>query len=111
MSDPAHMTPLDKNRALAEWLEYQLRQVRNRIRELEVQEQQEQRRLELARAGQRWKIQPQRSSSAALVHRGDCSLYSADGGFIGREDALIALAEPDIEACPICRPDTGLVQG
>ena len=110
MSDPGGMTPLDKNRAVAEWLEYQLRQVKSRIRELEVAEEQERRRVELARAGMRWKIQPQRSNSAALVHRGDCSLYPADGGFISREDALIALAEPDIEACPICRPDTGLTQ-
>ncbi|MFG2540626.1 DUF6233 domain-containing protein [Streptomyces sp. NPDC048511] len=101
-------TQLEKNRALAEWLEYQLRQVRGRIRELEVQEEQERRRREAAYAAQRWKIQPQRSSSVALVHRGDCSLYQVEGGYISREDAMVALAEPDIEACEICRPDTGL---
>lgn len=40
------ISDLDKNRALAEWLEYSLRQTRNRnrIRELEIQEQQERRR-------------------------------------------------------------------
>ncbi|WP_405392413.1 hypothetical protein OG596_34120 [Streptomyces sp. NBC_01102] len=31
-------TPLEKNRALAQWLEFQLRQVRGRIRDLEAQE-------------------------------------------------------------------------
>ncbi|MFF1916153.1 DUF6233 domain-containing protein [Streptomyces sp. NPDC058239] len=108
MSDPGGMTPLDKNRALAEWLEYQLRQVRSRIRELEVQELQDKRRAEQARAGQRWKIQPQRSNVAALLHRGDCSLYSSEMGFLDREEAIIALAEPDIEPCQICKPETGL---
>ncbi|MET8747864.1 DUF6233 domain-containing protein [Streptomyces sp. NPDC004728] len=39
----------------------------------------------------RWKIQPQRSSSAALVHRGDCALYPVEGGFLTREEAAIAL--------------------
>ncbi|MEU9565363.1 DUF6233 domain-containing protein [Streptomyces sp. NPDC048161] len=44
----------------------------------------------------RWKIQPQRSSSVALLHRGDCSLYETAMGFLDREDALIALAEPSL---------------
>lgn len=102
-------TPLEKNRALAEWLEYQLRQVRGRIRELEVQEEQARRRREQARAEMSWKIQPQRSNATALLHRGNCALFnSGGGGFINREDAMVALAEPDIQPCEICRPETGL---
>ncbi|MFF3788169.1 hypothetical protein [Streptomyces sp. NPDC001933] len=46
------------------------------------EEQQEWRRREQAHAALRWKIQPQRSSSAALVHRGDCALYPVEGGFL-----------------------------
>ncbi|MFB7215522.1 DUF6233 domain-containing protein [Streptomyces sp. NPDC056255] len=76
-----------------------------------VKEEQERRCRERAHAALRWKIQPQRSSSAALVHRGDCALYPAEGGFLNREEAMIALAEPDIEACQICKPETGLVDG
>ncbi|WP_326742810.1 DUF6233 domain-containing protein [Streptomyces sp. NBC_01768] len=102
------ISDLDKNRTLEQWLEWQLRQVKVRIRELEIKEQQEQRRREQAHAALRWKIQPQRSSSAALVHRGDCALYPVEGGFLDREEALIALAEPDIEPCQICNPQTGL---
>ncbi|MGW2090052.1 DUF6233 domain-containing protein, partial [Streptomyces sp. NPDC001880] len=73
------ISDLDKNRVLEQWLEWQLRQVRGRIRELEIKEQQERRRREQAHAALRWKIQPQRSSSAALVHRGDCALCPVSG--------------------------------
>ena len=111
MSDFSTMSDLDKNRALAEWLEWQLRQVKNRIRELEVKEQQEQRARERARAEMSWKIQPRRGGMAAMLHRGGCATYSEQFGFINREEALIALGEPDIEACPICTPETGLTNG
>ncbi|MEV8457689.1 DUF6233 domain-containing protein [Streptomyces sp. NPDC052095] len=110
MSGPHGVSDLDKNRALEAWLEWK-RQVRGRIRELEIAEQQERRRQEQARAAMRWKIQPQRSSSASLVRRGDCALYPTEGGFLDREEAVIALAELDIEPCQVCRPETGLVDG
>ncbi|WP_326771058.1 DUF6233 domain-containing protein (plasmid) [Streptomyces sp. NBC_01591] len=83
---------------------------RRAIRIREVKEQQEARARERARADQSWKTQPQRSGKTALLHRGRCGLYSAQLGFLNREDALIALAEPDIEPCEVCRPETGLVQ-
>ncbi|MFK3984822.1 DUF6233 domain-containing protein [Micromonospora sp. NPDC050397] len=83
-------------------------QTERRIRELEIQEAQEQVRRERARAETLWKIQPQRSSSVALLHRGGCATYPDQIGLISREDAMVALAEPDIEPCKVCRPDTGL---
>ncbi|MET7548407.1 DUF6233 domain-containing protein [Streptomyces sp. NBC_01724] len=107
MSDSGDISDLDKNRALADWLEWQLRRTRNRIRELEVKERQEQRAHERAQAEQSWKIQPKRSRDTATLHRGGCSL-SPQLGFINREEAIIALNEPGIEACRVCHPETGL---
>ncbi|MFE5097867.1 DUF6233 domain-containing protein [Streptomyces sp. NPDC056638] len=105
------MSDLDKNRALVEWLRYQLRQAENRVQELEVKELQEQRARERARAEQSWKIQPKRPGETAMLHRGGCGLYSAQLGFINRQEAITAMNEPDIEACQICKPETGLVDG
>ena len=102
-------TDLEKNRVLLEWLRWQVGATERRIRELEVQEAHERARRERARAEMMWKIQPQRSSSVALLHRGGCATYPDQVGLISREDALVALAEPDIEPCDVCRPETGLV--
>ncbi|MGW1817321.1 DUF6233 domain-containing protein [Streptomyces sp. NPDC002125] len=108
MPDSSGISRLEKWRATREYLAWQLRCADQKVRELEAQEQQEKKRREQARAEQSWKIQPQRSSVNALLHRGNCTLYKNDFGFIIREEAVIALAEPDIEACQICNPQTGL---
>ncbi|MER0430007.1 DUF6233 domain-containing protein [Streptomyces microflavus] len=42
------------------------------------------------------KIQPQRSSSTVLLHRGGCATYPGEVELIFRKDAMVALAEPDI---------------
>ncbi|MFB6784614.1 DUF6233 domain-containing protein [Streptomyces sp. NPDC056352] len=75
---------------------------------LEVKAEQERRAQERARAEQSWKIQPRRSGEMAMLHCGGCGLYSARLGFLNREEAMIALVEPDIEPCQICNPQTGL---
>ncbi|WP_405191662.1 hypothetical protein OG473_38765 [Streptomyces anulatus] len=71
---------LEKNRALEEWLRWQLGQVQKRIRDLEEQE----------RVALRWKIQPKTPTSPALLHRRNCELYEARNGFIDRDYALVA---------------------
>lgn len=91
---------LERNRALEEWLRWQLGQVQKRIRDLAEQE----------RAALRWKIQQKTPTSPALLHHGDCGLYEARIGFIDREYAVVAATMPDIEPCEACRPDIGLGQ-
>ncbi|WUT01694.1 DUF6233 domain-containing protein (plasmid) [Streptomyces sp. NBC_00708] len=100
---------LEKNRALAAWLEYQLRLTRERIRELAAQEDQQLRARQRARAEQAWALQPGRSAAVSLLHRGGCTLYKGSHkGYLDRPAALLALAEPGVEPCEICRPETGL---
>ncbi|WP_329043518.1 DUF6233 domain-containing protein (plasmid) [Streptomyces sp. NBC_00178] len=108
MTDANGISRLEKWRATRDYLAWQLRGADQKVRELEAQERQERRQRERTRAEQSWKIQPQRSSEKALLHRGSCTLYKNDFGYINRAEAALALAEPDINACQICNPQTGL---
>ncbi|MFD7858469.1 DUF6233 domain-containing protein [Streptomyces microflavus] len=101
------ISDLDKNRALAEWLCYQLRHADKRIRELESAEQAARRRSGRAHAEQMWKIQPQRSAETALLHRSGCGPYKS-GAFIDRDAAIAALCEPDIAPAEVCYGAAGL---
>ncbi|MFE2454560.1 DUF6233 domain-containing protein [[Kitasatospora] papulosa] len=103
------VSDLEKNPALLDWLRWQVGQTERRVRELKIQDAQERVRRERARAEMAWQIQPQRSSSTALLHRGGCVTYPDHVGLISREDSMVALAEPDIEPCEVCRPQTGLL--
>ncbi|MFI6896697.1 hypothetical protein ACIBM4_21560 [Streptomyces sp. NPDC050256] len=64
---------LEKNRVLLDWLRWQVGQTERRIRELEMHESQDRERRE--RAEMSWKVQPRRSSSVALLHRGGSATY------------------------------------
>ncbi|GAA2967586.1 DUF6233 domain-containing protein [Kitasatospora cinereorecta] len=94
------ISDLDKNQALRDWLRWQ---TERRVRELEIQDAQERARTEMS-----WKIQPQRPFSAALLHRGGCATYPGLAGLVSREDAIVGPAEPGIEPCEVCPPETGL---
>ncbi|MGW7400127.1 DUF6233 domain-containing protein [Streptomyces cyaneofuscatus] len=103
------ISDLDKNRALVEWLRYQLVRAQKRVRELESAEQDERRRSGRAWAEQMWKIQPQRTAETALLHRGGCDLYKP-GALMDRDGAISALSESGIAPCEVCAPGTGLRQ-
>ncbi|MFD4032733.1 DUF6233 domain-containing protein [Streptomyces sp. NPDC058637] len=117
-------TPLEKYKALAQWLEFQLRQVRGRIRDLEAQEHQERGRRkpqpeESAGPGRReveekpqprppdWGISEAGPGSVVEVHRGDCWAARKELRAISRERALAELAD-GAPACEVCRPDRPL---
>ncbi|WP_370741020.1 DUF6233 domain-containing protein [Streptomyces sp. Ncost-T10-10d] len=47
----------------------------------------------------------------AMLHHGGCGMYKSEPGYINHEEAITALAEPDIEPCQICTPQTGARAG
>ncbi|MFV5998858.1 DUF6233 domain-containing protein [Streptomyces sp. NPDC056231] len=130
MSDPGSMSRLDKLRALQEWLDWQLRQTRGRIQQLEAQERQGQQRRapERQRGREQGKetVEKRESekrrpptfpdwgitdvgigTSRSEVHRGDCFAGGKQLRAISREQALAALGD-GVQACEVCRPDTAL---
>ncbi|MFE7328142.1 DUF6233 domain-containing protein [Streptomyces sp. NPDC057565] len=138
MSDPGSISRLDKLRALQEWLDWQLRQTRGRIRELEAQERQgQQRRAPERQRGreQHWQGEPpveNRESGKrrprafpdwgitdigigtlrSEVHRGDCFAAGKQLRAISREQALAALAlyTRRDSTCPPVREALGAVK-
>ncbi|MGW1553457.1 DUF6233 domain-containing protein [Streptomyces sp. NPDC002346] len=124
MSDPGSISRLDKLRALEEWLDWQLRQTRGRIRELEAQErqghQQQEQRAREKRVQGKPRVEERRSRTPdwgiddigvgtlqSEVHRGDCFAAGKRLRAISRGQALAALAD-GAPACEVCRPDTAL---
>lgn len=49
-----------------------------------------------------------RGPEPAIIHLGDCSMVDGTPHTISEHDARVSLAEPTIEACAFCRPDTEL---
>ncbi|MFD0555363.1 DUF6233 domain-containing protein [Streptomyces rectiviolaceus] len=111
MSDLPLEQRLAKNRAVLEWLEWQVSQQRLKVRELEVQVEQDRKRRERARIEMSWKIQPKRADEGRpILHRGGCNLFQNEMGYLSRMDAVIALTDDEVKAecCAVCRPETGL---
>lgn len=113
MSDQEERPPsrLEMLRFARRVAEQHLAQINRWIVEEEQREAEAERRQERAHAERRWKIEPQHGDRPALLHRGGCTRFETQVGYLDREEALIALAEPDIQPCEVCQPETGLRQG
>ncbi|MFJ1680898.1 DUF6233 domain-containing protein [Streptomyces sp. NPDC088251] len=122
MVDPGSISRLDKLRALEVWLDWQLRQTRARIQDIEARERQGQQALrgeEPREQGGRqaeerrpltpdWGISDVAlGSPTAEVHRGDCWAAGRQLRAATLEQALSALAD-GVPACEVCRPETVL---
>ncbi|MFE7030216.1 DUF6233 domain-containing protein [Streptomyces sp. NPDC057621] len=105
---------LDRLRSVREWLAWQLRRTDDTIAELERQE------AAAARATRTppspssapgWKLALRRAGGRPApdaVHTSDCGMAGKNTRPLPREQALRALTEDGISACPYCRPDNDL---
>lgn len=97
---------LEKQRTLRDWLAFQLRQAEQAIEQLEREIAEDQRRREVARVEQSWKLQPGRGDKMQpMLHRGNCGLYKTELGYLDKAHVIIAIEEfPQLEMCDICKP-------
>ncbi len=103
---------LERLRSVRQWLAWQLRRTDESIAELERQE------AAAARAARilpprepAWKLsmlRPGGKPSPDAVHTSDCRMVGNSPKQLTREQALRAITEEGITACPYCRPDTDL---
>ncbi|MFD7440658.1 DUF6233 domain-containing protein [Streptomyces sp. NPDC059909] len=103
---------LERLRSVRQWLAWQLRRTDETIADLERQE------VAAARAARTppppqpgWKLAMRRAggtSTPDAVHTSDCGMAGWHTKPLAREQALRAITEDGIAACPYCRPDTDL---
>lgn len=100
---------LAKLKALEEWLDYQLRSTRAKIRTLEAEVERDRKAAARAWQEQRWKLEPARDRRSVL-HRGGCGIWKGEHGYLERQEVLLALEDDSlsVEMCSVCNPDPGL---
>ncbi|MEV6726339.1 DUF6233 domain-containing protein [Streptomyces xanthochromogenes] len=102
---PSELSRLAKLRVVEEYQAHQLERTRAVIRELEAEQERQRERDKKRRIEVSWKLQPSPADGgAALLHRANCGLYTKEIGYLGAMEAQIAMAEPGIEPCQVCRP-------
>jgi hypothetical protein len=104
---------LEHLRSVRAWLLRQLRRTDDTIAELERQEVAATRAARTSPPPPRgWKLATRRTGGAKAtpdaVHAGDCGTAGKNTKPLAREQALRAITEDGVTACPYCRPDTDL---
>ncbi|MEU9013204.1 DUF6233 domain-containing protein [Streptomyces sp. NPDC048479] len=103
---------LERLRSVRQWLSWQLRRTDESIAELERQETAAVRTARtLPPREPAWKLSMLRAGgkpSPDAVHTSDCRMAGNPTKQLTREQALRALTQDGIRACPYCRPDTDL---
>jgi hypothetical protein len=109
MNDMPPEERLTKLSALEEWLDYQLRTTRAKIRTLQAEIERGRKAEARAWAEQRWKLEPARDRRTVL-HRGGCGIWKGNHGFLSPDEALLALEDESlhVEMCGVCNPEPGL---
>lgn len=112
MNDLSPEERLAKLTALEEWLDYQLRTTRAKIRTLEAEVERGRKQAQRAWEEARWKLEPARNRRTVL-HRGGCGIWKGGTGFLERGEVLLALEDDslDVQMCSVCNPEPGLRAG
>ncbi|MFG2356656.1 DUF6233 domain-containing protein [Streptomyces sp. NPDC048521] len=113
MNDDRPLTRLDMLRFARRVVEHQaarqLALMDRWIADEERREAERRRRLEVRRTAPDWLIERGLNGrNAVYVHVGGCSSAGGRSKGVGREQAVHALTEGGVMACPLCRPDTVL---
>lgn len=102
-------------RSVRAWLLRQLRRTDDTIAELERQEVAATRAARTSPPPPRgWKLAMRRAggggtgATPGAVHTGACGMAGKNTRPLAREQALRAITEDGVTACPCCRPDTDL---
>ncbi|MFJ6836554.1 DUF6233 domain-containing protein [Streptomyces sp. NPDC091209] len=108
-----NVSRLEHLRSVRAWLLWQLRRTDDTIAELERQEVAATRAALTSPPPPRgWKLAMRRTGGTKAtpdaVHTGDCGLAGKNTKPLAREQALRAITEDGVTACPYCRPDTDL---
>ncbi|MEU9481301.1 DUF6233 domain-containing protein [Streptomyces sp. NPDC048191] len=113
MNDDRPLTRLDMLRFARRVVEHQaarqLALMDRWIADEERRETERQRRLATRQAAPEWLIERGLNGrSAVYVHVGGCANAGGRAKEVGRGQAVRALTEGGVPACPLCRPDTAL---
>lgn len=102
MSDLSPIERLTKLRAVEAWLDWQLRETRRRIEQVEQQ---------LQTTGG-YVTEPERKAGQAVgatIHRADCARIQQPTSILTETEARFALAkDPTMHPCVHCRPERAL---
>ncbi|MGW7818775.1 DUF6233 domain-containing protein [Streptomyces puniciscabiei] len=113
MNDDRPLTRLDMLRFARRVVEHQaarqLALMDRWIADEERREAERQRRLATRQAAPDWLIERGLNGRTAVyVHVGGCTGAGGRAAEVGRNQAVRALTEGGVAACPLCRPDTAL---
>ncbi|AYN39937.1 hypothetical protein D9753_14545 [Streptomyces dangxiongensis] len=113
MNDDRPLTRLDMLRFARRVVEHQaarqLALMDRWIADEERREAERQRRFTVRQAAAEWAVERGLNGrSAVFVHTGGCTAAGGRAKGVDREQAVRALTEEGVPACPLCRPDTTL---
>ncbi|MEU6217208.1 DUF6233 domain-containing protein [Streptomyces sp. NPDC047022] len=109
MSESSLPERIEKHRAVAAWLEFQLGQERATIRRLEKEAVEWDRRKAVAWRERRFTVQePRHDEEQYVIHRGGCMNNPGARDYVQAPEVVIMMQGKNVEGCRTCNPMPGL---